>query len=99
MYLRKKNKISIIGLGYVGLPLAIEFNKYHNVIGYDINQQRIFDLNNFLDINNEMRSININFLPLVWEVRIPSHIHPLSIFYLFLHFFSACPSSSLNPLM
>jgi len=59
MYLRKKNKISIIGLGYVGLPLAIEFNKYHNVIGYDINQQRIFDLNNFLDINNEMRSINI----------------------------------------
>ena len=37
-------KISIIGLGYVGLPLAIEFGKKYNVLGFDINSQRIKEL-------------------------------------------------------
>ena len=32
-----KLTIAIIGLGYVGLPLAIEFGKFHNVIAFDIN--------------------------------------------------------------
>ncbi|GAA3712502.1 Vi polysaccharide biosynthesis UDP-N-acetylglucosamine C-6 dehydrogenase TviB [Oceanisphaera sediminis] len=40
----KKNKIAIIGLGYVGLPLAAEFGKYCSVIGFDINQKRIDEL-------------------------------------------------------
>ncbi len=37
-------KIAIIGLGYVGLPLAVEFGKYRRVLGFDINQQRIAEL-------------------------------------------------------
>ena len=37
-------KIAIIGLGYVGLPLAVEFGKYRPVLGFDINQQRITEL-------------------------------------------------------
>ena len=37
-------KISIIGLGYVGLPLAIEFGKKYNVLAFDINSQRIKEL-------------------------------------------------------
>ncbi len=37
----KKHLITIIGLGYVGLPLAVEFAKKYNVIGYDINLNRI----------------------------------------------------------
>ena len=37
-------KIAIIGLGYVGLPLAVEFGKYRQVLGFDINQQRIAEL-------------------------------------------------------
>ena len=40
----KKYKIGIIGLGYVGLPLAIEFSKKYQTIGYDINSKRINDL-------------------------------------------------------
>lgn len=36
--------IGIIGLGYVGLPLAVEFGKKHNTIGFDINQSRIEEL-------------------------------------------------------
>ena len=37
----KKNKICVIGLGYVGLPLAIEFSKYFKVTGFDIDKKRI----------------------------------------------------------
>ena len=39
--LNKNLKISIIGLGYVGLPLAIAFSKFFKVVGYDNNQNRI----------------------------------------------------------
>lgn len=39
-----EKKIVIIGLGYVGLPLAVEFGKIRPVIGFDINHRRIADL-------------------------------------------------------
>ena len=39
-----KNKIAVIGLGYVGLPLAVEFAKKFKVIGFDINSQRVQEL-------------------------------------------------------
>ncbi|MGP5435780.1 Vi polysaccharide biosynthesis UDP-N-acetylglucosamine C-6 dehydrogenase TviB [Psychrobacter alimentarius] len=41
----KDIKIAVIGLGYVGLPLAVEFGKHHPVIGFDINIDRIAALN------------------------------------------------------
>ena len=37
-------KIAIIGLGYVGLPLAVEFGKKYATVGFDINQNRIEEL-------------------------------------------------------
>ena len=46
-------KIGIIGLGYVGLPLAIEFSKKHETIGFDLNQKRIEELNKGVDSTNE----------------------------------------------
>jgi len=42
-------KIAVIGLGYVGLPLAIEFGKKYKVLGYDINSQRVNELQNGVD--------------------------------------------------
>jgi UDP-N-acetyl-D-galactosamine dehydrogenase len=45
----EKYKIAIIGLGYVGLPLAVEFSKFYKVIGYDINAERINELNENYD--------------------------------------------------
>ena len=48
-----RKKIAIIGLGYVGLPLAIEFGKKHKVLGFDINQSRIDELNLVTDRTNE----------------------------------------------
>lgn len=47
------HKIAVIGLGYVGLPLAIEFGKKFKVLGFDINQSRIEELNLLTDRTNE----------------------------------------------
>lgn len=47
-------KIGIIGLGYVGLPLAVAFAKKYRVVGFDINQQRIDQLNNGQDLTLEV---------------------------------------------
>jgi len=47
-------KLGIIGLGYVGLPLAIEFGKSRDVIGFDINSKRISDLKQKLDLTLEI---------------------------------------------
>ena len=49
----KDIKLAIIGLGYVGLPLAIEFAKKRSVIGFDINKKRIEELNLGIDQNLE----------------------------------------------
>ena len=54
------NKISVIGLGYVGLPLAIEFGKKHKVLGFDINQDRINELKNNIDSTLEVSSEEFN---------------------------------------
>jgi len=54
-----KKKICIIGLGYVGLPLAIEFAKVAKVIGFDTNKDRIKNLIDNIDINLEVEKINI----------------------------------------
>ena len=58
----KKINIAIIGLGYVGLPLAIEFSKKYSVLGFDIKNKRINDLNNFYDETNECDQILIKKL-------------------------------------
>ena len=52
----KKQKIGIIGLGYVGLPLAIALAKKYQVVGFDINKKRINELNNGYDSTNELTS-------------------------------------------
>ena len=55
----QSTKIGVIGLGYVGLPLAIEFSYKFPVIGFDININRIADLNNGLDSTNEVDTANL----------------------------------------
>ena len=56
---KKLKQIAVIGLGYVGLPLAVEFGKKRNVIGFDINQERINNLKNYLDKTKEVSSKNL----------------------------------------
>ena len=47
-------KIALIGLGYVGLPLAAAFASKYHVIGFDINTKRIDELNSGFDATNEL---------------------------------------------
>jgi len=53
------SKIAIIGLGYVGLPLAVEFGKGRPVVGFDINQQRIDELTKGVDKTLEVTSAEL----------------------------------------
>ena len=52
--------IAVIGQGYVGLPLAIEFGKKYATIGFDINLSRIDDLKKGIDYTNETSSEQLN---------------------------------------
>ncbi|MEE9438870.1 MAG: nucleotide sugar dehydrogenase [Saprospiraceae bacterium] len=47
-------KIAVVGLGYVGLPLAVEFGKKYMTVGFDINQKRVDELNNGKDLTLEI---------------------------------------------
>jgi len=50
------DKVGVIGLGYVGLPLAVEFGKVMNVVGFDINKERIEELKQKHDRTREVES-------------------------------------------
>jgi len=52
----KKKKISVIGLGYVGLPLALEFANKYSVIGFDINEERVKMMQQGIDPSEELES-------------------------------------------
>lgn len=52
--LEKKTKLAVIGLGYVGLPIALEFAKKISVIGFDINSKRVEMMRNQVDPSNEL---------------------------------------------
>ena len=54
--INKKNKLAVIGLGYVGLPIALEFAKKVSVIGFDINKDRIALMQKNIDPSEELES-------------------------------------------
>ncbi len=56
---KKKLKISIVGLGYVGLPLAVSFSKYYKVFGFDLNKDRINNLQKGYDETLEVNKATI----------------------------------------
>ena len=70
-----KKKIALIGLGYVGLPLAVEFGKKFEVIGFDISKERIDSLKKYEDPNLEiskkefLESIYLNFSNIIDDIK------------------------------
>src|SRR5699024_12474980 len=52
-------KIAVVGLGYVGLPVAVEFSKKQHIIGFDISERRIRELINGTDITNEVADADL----------------------------------------
>ena len=74
MFQLEQLKIAIMGLGYVGLPLAVEFGKKVQTMGFDINLQRIQELNNFQDHTLE---VSAEELAQVENLSYCSHIEQL----------------------
>lgn len=54
--INKETKIAVIGLGYVGLPIALEFARKMKVVGFDINQKRVDMMRNNIDPSEELES-------------------------------------------
>ena len=52
--INKQAKLSVIGLGYVGLPIALEFSKHINVVGFDVKPERVAMMNDHIDPSNEL---------------------------------------------
>lgn len=69
-----KLNISIIGMGYIGLPLAIEFSKFFKVIGFDINKKRIQELKKGIDRTKE---INIKKKNIKKKIEFTNNIEKL----------------------
>ena len=52
--INKEEKISVIGLGYVGMPIAVSFSKHIDVIGFDLNKEKINQYKKGLDPTKEV---------------------------------------------
>ncbi len=57
--MKKYRNICVIGLGYVGLPLAVEFSKKYNIVGFDKNKFRINQLKRGIDLNSQLTKKDI----------------------------------------
>lgn len=78
--MKKDLKIAVIGLGYVGLPLALAFAKKYAVVGYDINAQRVADLNKGIDSTDEADASELISNPNLQITSDPSHITDSNIY-------------------
>lgn len=60
-----KSNLAVVGLGYVGLPIAFEFAKHINVIGFDINEKRLSEYKNNIDseekLSESIKNVSIDF--------------------------------------
>ena len=71
---RMKRKVSVIGLGYVGLPVALAFGKKKKTIGFDVNSKRISELKKGVDRNgetspSELKSADVLFTDRIEDVK------------------------------
>ena len=81
--LKKEKKISVIGLGYVGLPIALEFAKHFSVIGFDINDTRIELMQQGIDPSKELEArsfenVDIQFTSNIEDLK-QAHFHIIAV--------------------
>ena len=67
--LSKKKKLAVIGLGYVGMPIAVQFAKKVSVIGYDLNSSKIEKYKNGYDVTNEVGNEELSRTKMVFTDR------------------------------
>jgi UDP-N-acetyl-D-galactosamine dehydrogenase len=73
----KNHSIAIIGLGYVGLPLAIEFAKKYEVVGFDINEERVGELKAKRDRTKEANLLDLEEVMIEGGLSFSSNINDL----------------------
>jgi UDP-N-acetyl-D-galactosamine dehydrogenase len=68
---KREEKISVVGLGYVGLPLAIAFARVADVVGYDISEEKITKYHQGIDVTQEVgdRAVQETTAFLTWEEK------------------------------
>ena len=66
---KDKQKICIIGLGYVGLPLAVAFGKKQQILAFDINKKRIKELKNNVDNTKEISKKNLKKTNIIFSTN------------------------------
>lgn len=71
MFDLNNTKIAVIGLGYVGLPLAVAFSKKMTTVGFDINEKRIVELREFVDHTLEVTTEELRSADYLVPVRKP----------------------------
>lgn len=59
-------KIAVVGLGYVGLPVAVSFGKHHSVVGFDINENRVEELKSGYDRTNEVEDKDLEATDIIF---------------------------------
>lgn len=75
--MNKEYKIAIIGLGYVGLPLALAFSEHFSVVGFDISLDRVDSLNRSEDLNKEITLVKHNKLSFTSNIN---HISDANVY-------------------
>jgi len=79
----KKKKISVTGLGYVGLPLALELARKYAVIGFDINEERIQMIKKHQDPSNELEKTQFEGTDIIYTADskdlIKAHFHIIGV--------------------
>jgi UDP-N-acetyl-D-galactosamine dehydrogenase len=79
-----ENKVAVIGLGYVGLPLAVEFGKNYQTIGFDINKERVTELSNGNDVTCEVSTRDLKEVLQNGNLSISSNINDLTTCNIFI---------------
>jgi len=77
-FINKEKKIAVIGLGYVGLPLSVYLSRYFSVIGFDIQSERIKQLQNGIDHTREIDSKRLKQANLTFTDE-PEYLSPCTI--------------------
>jgi UDP-N-acetyl-D-glucosamine/UDP-N-acetyl-D-galactosamine dehydrogenase len=77
---KEPETIAVIGLGYVGLPLAVTFGKYRKVLGFDINSHRLAELSRGNDATREVPSADLEAAKYLELTSNHADIHAATVF-------------------
>ncbi len=77
--LKKEAKLAVIGLGYVGLPIALEFARRIKVVGFDINQERVDMMKNNIDPSEELEAADFEGCDILFTAN-PEDLNDVQFF-------------------